>query len=607
MSGIVAIAQAEGAPLDLALLEALTAAQVFRGPDGQGTWSDGSVGLGHTLHRVSEEPANQHQPCTLDGQVWITADARIDAQGELIGKLRGRGCSVRAGANDAELILHAYQTWGEDCLQHLLGDFTFAIWDGRRRRLFCAVDQLGLKPLYYARPGGGLVVSNTLDCVRRHPEVSDKLDDVAVGDFLLFEYYLDPDLTIFADVRRLPPAHFLVWEDGNLRRGRYWSVPEPVVQYRDWRKCREQFQELLGRAVKDRLRCRRVGIFLSGGVDSPAVALSAQRVLAGQPNTPELTAFTVVFDHLIPDQERYYSGLVAEALKLPQRITSGDEFELYGWVDHLDQLPPEPLNDARWGWLVTYHREVGSVCPVVLTGHDADGLLRATVWRHWLELGKAGRFGRLAADLIWYVTSQRSLPPVGFRNCLKRWFGKSARPAFPTWLNPDFSKRINLPERWACGLKQPTPVTSRGIARNILNSAYWASAFLSADAGWTGVPLELRHPLLDLRLVGFLHSLPAVPWCIDKELIRGSLRELLPAEVCRRPKTALCADPASVLLRQRGSDRIGLAFTAEMRSYINVSALSRSRSTSPGEMSSWLRPFSLDLWLKGQQRKVIHR
>jgi asparagine synthase (glutamine-hydrolysing) len=607
MSGIVGIVQPDGSAVDPALLQALTAAQVFRGPDGQGTWADGSVGLGHTLHRVSEEPADQHQPCTLDGQVWITADARIDAQEELIGKLRGRGCSVRAGANDAELILHAYQAWGEDCLQHLLGDFTFALWDGRRRRLFCAVDHLGLKPLYYAQPDGGLVCTNTLDCVRRHPGVSGRLDEIAVGDFLVFESYQEPDITIFADVRRLPPGHFLVWENGRLRRGRYWEVPEPAEQrYRDWRECEERFLELVHRAVSDRLRGERGGIFLSGGVDSPLVAAVAQRVRAGRPGSPELRAFTVVFDHLIPDQERYYSGLVAQVLGLPQDIEPADDYELFSWADHPDQVPPEPFNVPRWGWYVAYQRKVASACSVVLTGDDGDGLLRATVWRHWVERARAGRLGQLLHDLGWYVLSQRAPPPVGFRTCLARWRGQDAWGDLPSWLNPDFSRRTNLPERWRRRTQSPAPRSSRGIARKWLTRPGWAFSLSGQDAGWTGACLESRHPLLDLRIVRFLHGLPAVPWCIDKELFRRPLRRWLPAAVCRRPKTPLQISPDLTLLRQRGTDKIGLAFEPEISCYIKVAALPGvSDLPSLKDAWEWLRPFSLDLWLKGLKRKGL--
>jgi len=139
MSGIAGIVNFDGAPIDRDLLQRLTMSMTFRGPDAQATWIDGHVGFGHTLLRTTYEAETEQQPLTLDGKVWLTADARIDG--------------VRATSNDAELILQAYETWKTDCAKHLIGDFAFAIWDTTTRTLFCARDHFGVKPFYYARAG----------------------------------------------------------------------------------------------------------------------------------------------------------------------------------------------------------------------------------------------------------------------------------------------------------------------------------------------------------------------------------------------------------------------------------------------------------------------
>ena len=128
-------------------------------------------------------------------------------------------------ATDAALILHAYQVWGEACLAHLIGDFAFVIWDGRRRTLFCARDHFGVKPFYYARVANSLILSNTLNCIRQHPAVSDALNDLAIADFLLFDVNLEPGTTAFADVQRVPPAHTLTWSDAAPRLSCYWTLP----------------------------------------------------------------------------------------------------------------------------------------------------------------------------------------------------------------------------------------------------------------------------------------------------------------------------------------------------------------------------------------------
>ncbi|NJL81864.1 MAG: hypothetical protein HC890_00650 [Chloroflexaceae bacterium] len=166
MSGICGIINLDNRPVPRQSVETLLAHLTYRGPDAQDIWLDGNVGFGHTLLRTTWESAGEQQPCTLDGQVYITAQARIDDRATLIPRLQAQGCLVSASDPDVNLILHAYQLWGETCLESLLGDFVFALWDRRHRKLFCARDRFGLRVIYYARLGNTLVFSNSLNCVR---------------------------------------------------------------------------------------------------------------------------------------------------------------------------------------------------------------------------------------------------------------------------------------------------------------------------------------------------------------------------------------------------------------------------------------------------------
>ena len=154
MSGIVGILNRDGAPVDRKLLGEMTGFLAFRGPDTQEMWIDGPIGFGHTLLRTTWESGREKQPCTLEGQVWITADVRIDAREDLIRELEAAGRRPAKDATDPELILHAYHAWNEQCLDHFLGDFSFAIWDARTQRLFCARDHFGIKLFYYSQAGG---------------------------------------------------------------------------------------------------------------------------------------------------------------------------------------------------------------------------------------------------------------------------------------------------------------------------------------------------------------------------------------------------------------------------------------------------------------------
>src|SRR5579862_4789949 len=184
MSGIVGIVNFDGAPVDRALLSRMTGFMQFRGPDATRTWMDGAAGFGHTLLKATDESECEEQPFTLDGHTWIVADARVDGRRELVSKLKAKSCDVSLDRPDVELILHAWHVWREECVEHLVGDFAFAVWDAPRQRLFCARDHMGAKPFYYLHAGSTVVFSNTLDCVRLHPLASDQLNDLAIADFL---------------------------------------------------------------------------------------------------------------------------------------------------------------------------------------------------------------------------------------------------------------------------------------------------------------------------------------------------------------------------------------------------------------------------------------
>ncbi len=153
--------------MERALLQSLVDFLSYCGPDSRECWTDGSIGLGHAMLRTTRESLGERQPASLDGRFWIAADARLDGRAEFIAELQRSGRLVRPNAPDSELILHAYARWGTPCLEHLKGDFSFAIWDARNKRLFCARDHFGIRPFYYVQLGDLFLFSNTLNPVVR--------------------------------------------------------------------------------------------------------------------------------------------------------------------------------------------------------------------------------------------------------------------------------------------------------------------------------------------------------------------------------------------------------------------------------------------------------
>ena len=608
MSGICGIVNAAGAAVDSKLLRELTASLGYRAPDGQDSRIDGCAGLGHALLRTGGAAALERQPCSLDGETWITADARIDGQRELKEKLAAKGRGRLAEATDAELILHAYHAWGEDCVKHLIGDFAFAVWDGPRRRLFCARDHFGVKPFFFAALAQELVFSNTLQSVRAHPGVAARLDELAIADFLLFEMNQDPAGTAFAAIRRLPAAHCLSYSAGGLRIVRYWSLPAEVeVRHLEAEEHVERFRELLRAAVADRLRSDRVAIMMSGGLDSSTVAAVAVEEMRARHSGGGVHAFTSVYDSLIPDRERFYSGLAAARLGIPIAHHAADEYGLYERYHELGTYFQEPDNDPHAAIYLDATREAAAYARVALTGWDGDGLLTESPRRYFRSLLRSRRWGRLIREAPRYAIAERKLVPARRGNAARA----AQPPPFPDWLDAELVKRLDLRARWAQIRAAPTHTHGmRPNAHHILGYFMRRSHFFDGyDPGYTGLALEVRHPLLDVRLVEYCLSLPPFPWCVRKEMLRRAMRGVLPGEVLERPKTPLAGFPYLPLLRAAEARWIDdMAFAPRSRAYFDPARIPRAcAETDPDKAWANLRPRSLDLWLRSLTPYDVHR
>jgi len=610
VSGFAGILCIDGTVVDRELLQRLTDFQKFRGPDAQHMWMDGQVGFGHTLLKTGPDSQGEHQPFRL-GDVCIVADCRVDARLALIAELQARGHQGMAEAADAELILRAYSVWGNDCVQHLLGDFAFAIWDGQRRSLFCARDQMGVKPFYFAHLGSAIIFSNTLDCIRLHPAVSATLNDLAIADFLLFDNIQEPGATSFRDIQRLPPAHTLTYMGGKVSTRRYWSlsVSSPIRHPRQ-SECIEQFRELLDTAVADRLRTDGAGVMMSGGLDSATVAASAQRIFARHENIRGLCAYTEVFDNLIPHEERHYAGLVAEALKIPIEFQISDDFGVCKYPDHTCAPYPEPVHSPWSEWGLSSLRQAAKTRRIALTGFGGDPTLSSLLTFHFLQLVKEGHFARVFVDAARYLAVESRLSRLYLGTRLRRWFpSRTTVPQYPGWLNPDLEERLCLRQRWE-SLNRALPPNGavRPAAFEATISSSWPALFEGYDSGVTRVPVEVRHPFFDLRLVEFLLALPAMPWCSDKQLLREANRGALPEAVRLRRKSPLLADPLIALLQRPEWVRVD-SFEAvpDLGHFVERKLIPKVFRENDA-WNAWihLRPLSLNFWLRAKSASCIN-
>jgi asparagine synthase (glutamine-hydrolysing) len=521
MSGIDGIVNFDGAPVDRDL-----------------SWLDGNVGFGS-------------QPLTLDGHVWLVADARIDGEREF---------------SDEETILRAYEKWGENCIDHLIGDFAFAIWDKRRERLFCARDHFGVKPFFFARVANSFIFSSTLNALRLDRRVSDALNETAIGDYLAFGLNLDLATTTFRDIQRLPPAHTLCLSNGSLTTRRYWT-PEVrnEIRFRDERSYVDRFNELFSMAISDRLRTDRVSISMSGGLDSTSIAVTAAGLMQQTSDAPGVHAFSTVYDKLIPDEERHYSTVAASHIGIPIHHLNADAYSLF--EGPLDQ--PEPfLVSPLAGQFNELLRLMANTSRVALTGYDGDALMN--------ETSAVRRF------------------LTGIRRIRRKVY------SYPEWIDESFAKRISLGERWEeFSWKPRANDYKRHATLRALHSKVWVPLFEGYDPGATRLPLEVRHPFIDLRLVDYLLAIPADPWCRNKHILRCAMKDRLPHSVLNRPKTPLAGDPALQLSRRVGVRCVDSFDVApQLTRFINL-GLRRllAEEETPDSLWANLRLFALNHWL----------
>jgi asparagine synthase (glutamine-hydrolysing) len=607
LSGIVGFFGRDGAPVDRPLLRSLSHYLSFRGPDAREVWAEGPTGFGHTLLRTTDESLTERQPATLEERYTITADARIDGRAELIALLTNAGRNVRQKGPDSELILHAYAAWGEECVEHLRGDFAFAIWDSRWKTLFCARDHFGVKPFYFAQAGETFIFSNTLDCLRLHPGISGEVNERAIGDFLLFGMNCDTATTAYRDIQRLAPAHFMTVSAAEIRTRRYWTAPtDGRIRYQRPDDYVEHFQSLMEAAVADRLRTDRVGILLSGGLDSSALAATAHGISVEAGRKVDLRAYTVTYDSLIPDKDGEYAQKVAEFLRIPIRCLPLDGIELFERWDEREIAWPEPVDDPFFAGLFDQSRMIASECRVALEGEGMDNLMIFEVLPYLRNLARTGEWRHAVRQALRYLAAKPRIWP-GIRRRLMAVRGRRpGLPQLPKWLAPEFAKRMNLRDRWQeVGMARATPAHPIvPAAHSSLMGPQWPHSHELQDAGVTRCALEIRHPFLDLRIVDFVLALPPLPWTLEKSLLRAATAGRLPESVRMRPKTLLAGDPLAETLKRPDAAWVNRArWSEQMGAYVRTTAIPElNGQTDSEETISAIRPLCLNFWLQSERR-----
>jgi len=530
-----------------------------RGPDGEGVWANDNVGLAHRRLAIIDLRAVAAQPMSnADGSVWITFNGEIYNFRELRADLEARGYRFRT-QSDTEVIIHAYEAYGRDCLARLRGMFAFAIWDARTRVLLLARDRVGKKPLFYWIGRDRLLFASEIKALLVDRAVPLAPDPRAVDHFLALHYVPAPN-TAFQGIYKLPAAHWLEVRDGQIETGRYWKLRYTPKQHLTEQDAVAELRWRLAEAVRLRLVSDvPLGAFLSGGVDSSAVV-----AYMAQETTAPVRTFAVGFEESAFD-ERQFARMVAERY-------GTDHTELIVKAPVTDILPrlvwhyDEPFGDASAVPSYAIAALTRQYVTVVLNGDGGDenfagydryfmhrlichgDKVPRQVWRTGAAL--TGRlpagwhhhafYKRLAkaAELLAQVPERRYV----------RWFGLCTPEERHHLYTAAFRATVGGSDPEALfvevfGQSDAEEWTDATLAADV--QLYLADDLLvKMDRATMAHSLEARSPFLDHSLMEFVASLPAhfkLAGRNKKYLLKAALRGVLPDVVLDRPKMGFSA------------------------------------------------------------------
>src|SRR6266550_925535 len=373
MCGIngIALSSRSRRTVSAAMLERMRDVLTHRGPDDAGLFIDGRVGLGHRRLSIVDV-ASGHQPMTNeDGTLHIVYNGEIYNHADFRESLEARGHRYETHC-DTETILHLYEEHGQSCVEHLRGMFAFAIWDQQKRELFVARDRLGVKPLYYAQTSdGSFYFASEIKALLETGEVKAELNYQALPDYLA-NHATSGEETLFAGIKRLLPGHTLLWRDGAIRINKYWDVS--FARSDDHKRSDSDYiaewSELFRESVRLRLMADvPLGMFLSGGIDSSAIAA----VMSGMVNEP-IKTFSVAFQEREAN-ELDYARVVARAFKTNHHEVVVSPEDFFAVLPKLLWHEDEPIAHPSSVALFFVSQLAARHVKVVLTGEGSDELL----------------------------------------------------------------------------------------------------------------------------------------------------------------------------------------------------------------------------------------
>ena len=621
MSGIAAIFTRSARPADARDLATMLSAMRWRGGNGSATWLGGGVALGAETRHVTPESIGEPHPF-VDRRtgVVVLLDGRLDNRDDLRIELHH---SVSGKDGDAAYIAAAYERWGANVAERLVGDFALVVWDPRHQRLTCARDVMGVRPLYYAAAADGtLVVASALSAILATGLVPDDLNEARALEHLV-ERGQHTSETLYSSVMRLAPAHSLVATRSAVAISRHWDLtPGRILRYRDDREYVAHAQQVLGQAVRAQSRADgRVGILLSGGIDSSAV--SAIAAAAGV----ECETVTVTFPGQDCDESSMASAVAASCgfnWHAVPYAPKGLDWYAASAQRHLD-LPDYPngaiLEPAR-----RLAHDAG--VRVLMTGFGGDEWFTGSPYRYadWLTNGAWMRAAGAFVDEVrlrgWRYPSREALLcgawpvlPDRARRTVKRAIGR--RDMLPPWIPIDAAQRIDLLARVSVRVTPRRGETfAQADLRTIAMSGFRVHSEEMEDRATLESGIEQRSPMYDRRVIEFAFALP------DEQRWRGTMRKCLLREAAgerlapirnRRDKAEFSGTYLDALAAAAGEYPL-----LEARGWIDAAAVREVRRRAAdyrtsGDHRFWglVTPLwmfhALETWLAATRRRAYDR
>jgi asparagine synthase (glutamine-hydrolysing) len=537
-----------GRRVDPAEVARMTDALSHRGPDDFGYFFDGPVGLGHRRLSIIDLAGGRQPIENEDGSVVIVFNGEVYNYAGLTRDLVARGHTFKT-RSDTEAMVHAYEEYGDECVQRFRGMFGFAIWDRRRRRLLVARDRLGVKPVYYYIGEGFLAFASEVKALLELPGVPREIDEEAYEQYLILRYVPGPR-TMFRGIRKLQPGHRLICEAGRVKIEKYWDVTFRVDEGRSDAESLERFQALLDESVRLRMIAEvPVGIFLSGGLDSSTI-LAKMAQLTGHQVKSFAVGYPTKGETDPAANEFGYAGLVARAIGAEHHEYRVTPQQFRDFMPDMVRQLDEPLADASCPPLYFLSRLAREHITVVLSGEGADEILGGYgIYQRMMVLDALHR--RAPGALAEWAPRLAALGPKEIVRRYVRLLGLPLEQRYrgvSRGLSDEVLRRLR-PAGTASRSLDAVFETHFDAARgaSALNRMLYVDTkvwlpddlLLKADKMTMANALELRVPFLDHELVEFAATLPTrlkIQGLTGKVLLRRAMKGVLPEAILGRSK-----------------------------------------------------------------------